>query len=177
MADDTYLDHLSRLEQLRQSRDPRERLRQVHAERRLAELPELAASPPRDRLWAPTPWERLTTPLLDKPAQPGPAILHHLSSPLDIATIPLAGVGGIIPKRHIPTLLDKLIGWRRRLGLGKGKPEKSIFRYERQPDGSLFPRQTWGPPAPPRWTEGLTPQQIQAAREERFLKHLYFKAP
>ena len=173
MADETYLDHLSRLERLRQSRDPRERLRQVHAERRLAELPELAASPPRDRLWATTPWERLTTPLLDKPAQPGPAILHHLSSPLDIATIPLAGVGGIIPKRHIPTLLDKLIGWRRRLGLGKGKPEKQIFK--RLPGGGY--RQTHGPPAPPHWTEGLTPQQIQAAREERFLKHLYFKAP
>jgi hypothetical protein len=31
-------------------------------------------------------WEQLTTPLLDKPAQPGPAILHYLSSPLDIAS-------------------------------------------------------------------------------------------
>ena len=91
MADETYLDHLSRLERLRQSRDPRERLRQVHAERRLAEFPEIADLPPgivanQYSLRAPTLWERLTTPLLDKPAQPGPAILHYLSSPLDIAS-------------------------------------------------------------------------------------------
>ena len=194
MADETYLDHLSRLEQLRQSRDPRERLRQVHAERRLAEFPEIADLPPgivanQYSLRAPTLWERLTTPLLDKPAQPGPAILHHLSAPLDIATTLLTGVGGITPKRQLIPLIRQWLqkrgvpirveplrrgyravageagtdprAWEWDMTLQKPWAEKSIFKYERQPDGSLFPRQTWGPRPAPHWTEGLTEKEIE----------------
>jgi len=198
MADDTYLDHLSRLEQLRQSRDPRERLRQVHAERRLAELPEIVDLPPgivanQHSLREPTLWERLTTPLLDKPAQPGPSILHYLSSPLDLATLPFAGVGGITPKRQIVPLVRQWLqkrglpirveplrrGYRAVAGEAGTDPrawqsdptlqmpwvEKQIYKYERQPDGSLLARQTWGPRPAPHWTEGLTPEELVAQRE------------